>query len=172
MTTMTTAAASDRIADLHATHGNSLLRLLVRLTHGRHQMAEDLVQETMVRAWRHVDNLPTEPDRERRWLFTVARRLVIDVARARQSRPFEIPVLDLDWAAEPIDTADVAVGTRSILEAYDRLDDAQRTILADVYFRGEPAGEIAVRLGVPIGTVKSRAHYALKALRAGMAIVD
>ncbi|MEV6347492.1 sigma-70 family RNA polymerase sigma factor [Actinoplanes sp. NPDC051851] len=166
MTTMT--AASDRIDALHAAHSASLLRFLTRLTHGERQTAEDLVQETMLRAWRHVDTLPTDPDSERRWLFTVARRLFIDVIRSRQSRPAETPVFDMDWVSSAEDTVDVAIATQSILTAFDQLSDVQRGVLSDLHFRGEAPRDLARRLRVPLGTVKSRAHYALRALRNGM----
>jgi len=165
---MTTMTASDRIDALHAAHYASLLRFLIGLTHGERQTAEDLVQETMLRAWRHVEKLPTDPDGERRWLFTVARRLLIDLVRSRQSRPPETPVFDMDWASSAEDTTDVAIATQSILTAFDRLSDAHRNVLSDLHFRGEAPGDIARKLRVPVGTVKSRAHYALRALRDGM----
>ena len=168
----TTTAASDRIDTLHAAHSASLLRFLIGLTHGERQTAEDLVQETMLRAWRHVDKLPADPAGERRWLFTVARRLLIDVVRSRQSRPTETPVLDMDWATTAEDTTEVAIATQSILAAFDNLSTAQRDVLADLHFRGETPHEVARKLRVPLGTVKSRAHYALRALRSGMEATD
>jgi len=170
MTTMTTA--SDRIDELHAAHSASLLRFLIALTHGERQTAEDLLQETMLRAWRHVDKLPTDYAGEKRWLFTVARRLLIDMVRSRQSRPAETPVFDMDWASTAEDTTDVAIATHSILTAFDKLSDAHRNVLSDLHFRGEAPVDVAKKLRVPVGTVKSRAHYALRALRHGMEAAD
>lgn len=167
-----TTTASDRIDTLHTAHSAGLLRFLVRLTHGERQTAEDLFQETMLRAWRHVDKLPTGFASERRWLFTVARRLVIDLVRARRSRPAETPVLDLDWASTAEDTTEAAIATQSILTAFDNLSDAHRTVLTDLHFHGETPDEVAKKLHLPVGTVKSRAHYALRALRDGMSAVD
>jgi len=166
---MTTMTANDRIGALHAAHYASLLRFLNGLTHGERQTAEDLVQETMLRAWRHVEKLPTDPDGERRWLFTIARRLVIDLVRSRQSRAPETPLFDMDWVSSAEDTTDVAIATQSMLTAFDRLSDAHRNVLSDLHFRGEAPDDIARKLRVPVGTVKSRAHYALRALRDGMA---
>lgn len=166
--TTTMAAGSERIDALHAAHSASLLRFLIGLTHGERQTAEDLVQETMLRAWRHVGTLPEDPIRERRWLFTVARRLVIDMVRARRSRPAETPVFDMDWASSAADTTDVALATQSMLTAFDALSDVHRDVLSDLHLRGEAPGDVARKLRVPIGTVKSRAHYALRALRNGM----
>lgn len=169
MTTLTAAAANERIAEMHENHRGSLLRLLVRLTHGERQTAEDLVQETMLRAWRHLDSLPTEPDRERRWLYTVARHLVIDSVRSKKLRPVVTPVFDLDWVSTSPEAAEAAVATHSMLSAFHKLSAAHRQILTDLYIHGEEPSRVAERLGLPVGTVKSRAHYALKALRSGMA---
>lgn len=168
---LTTAAASDRITNLQASHGRSLLRLLVRLTHGERQTAEDLVQETLLRAWLHVDDLPTETERERRWLFTVARRLVIDTMRSRRVRPVETPMQELIWL-KSTDSAEAVVATDAMRHAYRNLSPAHQTILTSLYVEGWTTSEAAKRLGVPTGTVKSRAHYALRALRTAMTTAD
>lgn len=164
--------ASERIEALHTAHSASLLRFLIRLTHGEQQTAEDLAQETMLRAWRHADRLPTEHAAERRWLFTVARNLVIDLFRARRSRPPETPTVDLGWVTTPGDTSDEAIATQSVLTAFDRLTEAQRGVLIDLHIRGEQPQAIATKLKIPVGTVKSRAHYALRALRQEMEVVS
>ncbi|GAA1610244.1 sigma-70 family RNA polymerase sigma factor [Actinoplanes couchii] len=163
-----TAVANDRIEALHTAHSASLLRFLIRLTHGEQQTAEDLAQETMVRAWRHADRLPDDFAAERRWLFTVARNLVIDLFRARKSRPPETPVLDLGWISTAADTPEAAIATQSILTAFQRLSEAQRGVLIDLHLRGEQPQAVADKLRIPVGTVKSRAHYALRALRQEM----
>src|ERR1700735_1642239 len=88
-----TAPRSGRVADeafvraLYAEHGGALLRYALHLTGGDRQRAEDLVQETIVRAWRHPEALTDRPARP--WLFAVARHLAVDPYRARQARPPE-----------------------------------------------------------------------------------
>src|SRR5438876_612430 len=88
-----TAPRSGRVADeafvraLYAEHGGALLRYALHLTGGDRQRAEDLVQETIVRAWRHPEALADRPARP--WLFAVARNLAVDSYRARQARPPE-----------------------------------------------------------------------------------
>jgi len=69
---------------LYAEHGGALLRYALHLTGGDRQRAEDLVQETIVRAWRHPEALADRPARP--WLFAVARNLAVDSYRARQAR--------------------------------------------------------------------------------------
>src|ERR1700759_2820982 len=88
------AAPQDAVADeayireIYAEHGGALLRYALHLTGGDKQRAEDLVQETVFRAWRHPEALPDRPARP--WLVAVARNLAVDAYRARQSRPPEV----------------------------------------------------------------------------------
>jgi RNA polymerase sigma factor (sigma-70 family) len=165
-------SANDRFSALHSAHADYLLRLLMKMTRGDKQTAEDLLQETMVRAWRHVDALPTEGLSQRRWLSTVARRIFIDTVRSRSIRPTETPVVDLEWITRSEDTTDVAIACGSVVDAFHRLSETQQRVLAELHFRGRPVEEIARDLGLPVGTVKSRAHYAMRALRNGHEDVD
>src|SRR5262245_30545225 len=90
---------------LQAEHGGPLLGYVMRLTGGDRQQAEDVVQETRLRAWRHPEALTGRPARP--WLFTVARNIVVDIHRARQARPSEVgeaPLAGLP-AADDIDRA-------------------------------------------------------------------
>src|SRR2546421_10377978 len=78
--------SAKRMRALHAAHAKAVYHLLLRLTHGDRPAAEDLARETMLRASRHIDGLETDdpdPERMRRWLYTLARRVAIDAARAR-----------------------------------------------------------------------------------------
>jgi RNA polymerase sigma-70 factor (ECF subfamily) len=162
---MTAADAAARMAQLHAEHSGPLLNFLLGLTNGERHAAEDLLQETMIRAWRYLDRVPEDHEGSRRWLFTVARRVTIDAVRMRQVRPAETNLLDLTRMPTADDTTDTVVAADSLRRAVGSLSDAHRTILSELYFRGRSARETATRLGVPVGTVKSRAHYALRTLR-------
>src|ERR1700755_2982936 len=96
-----TAPRSGRVADeafvraLYAEHGGALLRYALHLTGGDRQRAEDLVQETIVRAWRHPEALADRPARP--WLFAVARNLAVDSYRARQARTPETGQAAREW---------------------------------------------------------------------------
>lgn len=157
--------ADSRMQEIHERYAGPLLRFLLRLTLGDRQQAEDLLQETMLRAWRNIDVLPPASDRVGRWLFTVARNVAIDAARARRARPPEIAVQDISRLASPGDPVDGLVTAHTVHRAMERLTDDHRAVLIELYFRGLSTAETAVRLGVPEGTVKSRAYHAIRALR-------
>jgi RNA polymerase sigma-70 factor (ECF subfamily) len=100
----------------------------------------------------------------RAWLHTVARNLVIDDWRSRRVHP-EVPVAEVpDDGGEP-DRSDELLLSWVVAEALTRLSREHRDVLLECYYRGRPVAEAARRLGIPEGTVKSRTHYALRALR-------
>ena len=148
---------------LYTEHGRALLAYATRLT-GDRAAAEDVVQETLVRAWKHPEVLVNEKGSVRGWLFTVVRNLVTDRARARAARPVE--VAETPTTAQPVerDHAESVVDSMVVLAALDRLSGVHRDVLVELYFRGRSVTEAALVLGVPTGTVKSRSHNALRAL--------
>jgi RNA polymerase sigma-70 factor (ECF subfamily) len=157
--------AEARIAELKNRHGRPLFNFLLRLTHGERDLAEDLLQETMIRAWRNLDRVPMAEENSRRWLFIVARRIAIDAARSRQSRPTEVNLLDLEIVSSANPTTEAVLATDSMRRAIRSLSHEQRMILAELYIHGSTTKEAARRLGIPLGTVKSRTFYALRSLR-------
>jgi RNA polymerase sigma-70 factor, ECF subfamily len=158
----------ERLAKLHADHAAALLRFLRSYSRDRPQAAEDMLQETMIRAWRHIDTVPLEYTNARRWLYTVARRIAIDAARVRKTHPIEVSLPETDWTLPAEDTADQTVAAQSIMTAFQKLTLEQQTVLSELHLRGNSVASIAERLGIPTGTVKSRAHYALRSMRASL----
>jgi RNA polymerase sigma-70 factor (ECF subfamily) len=142
-----------------------LRRYLLRLTHGQHETAEDLLQETMLRAWRKVEELPADAQAVRRWLFTVARNLTIDAARARLARPVEVSEEGLNWMDLTEDTSDRLVDRFVLHDALLRLTPEHRAVLVALYYRDASVAEAAAGIGVPEGTVRSRSFYALRTVR-------
>ncbi len=155
------------VRSLYEEHGKALLAFAVRLT-GDRAAAEDVVQETLVRAWRHASALASNEGSIRSWLFTVARNLVVDRARARAARPAEVAESP---SAVPVDHdhAQRVVDTMSVLAAVEQLSEDHRRVLVEIYFRERSVAEAAAALGIAPGTVKSRSHYALLALRTAIA---
>uniref|UniRef100_UPI001F22BDF7 sigma-70 family RNA polymerase sigma factor n=1 Tax=Actinomadura craniellae TaxID=2231787 RepID=UPI001F22BDF7 len=147
---------------LYAEHGGALLGYALRLTGGDRQHAEDVVQETLLRAWRNPQALAGRPVRP--WLFTVARNLVVDAHRARQARPPETG--DDALAVLPVgDDIDRALESWTVAEALADLSGPHRAVLVETFYRGRSVAEAAQALGIPPGTVKSRTYYALRALK-------
>ncbi len=144
-------------------HGRALLAYATRLL-GDRQAAEDVVQETLVRAWRHPEVLVNEKGSVRGWLLTVTRHLVVDRMRAAAARPRE--VAETPAAAAAVDDhAEAVVDAAVVMEALGRLSEEHRAVLVELYFKGRSVAETATVLGVPPGTVRSRCHYALRSLR-------
>ncbi|MEV4602668.1 sigma-70 family RNA polymerase sigma factor [Amycolatopsis sp. NPDC049253] len=163
------AAAERLVEQLYAEHGRSLLAYATRLT-GDRAAAEDVVQEALVRAWKHADDLSGDrPGSVRGWLLTVVRNLVTDRARARASRPPEVAE-GPETLAAPVqrDHAQGVVDSMTVLGALEGLSQEHRDVLVEIYYRGRSVAEAAEMLGVAPGTVKSRSYYALRALRAAM----
>jgi RNA polymerase sigma-70 factor (ECF subfamily) len=100
----------------------------------------------------------------RAWLLTVSRNIVIDEWRTRRFRS-ELSVADVPEAGEQDDRTDELLQSWVVAEALTKLSDEHRAVLLECYYRGRPVAEAAQRLGIPEGTVKSRTHYALRALR-------
>jgi RNA polymerase sigma-70 factor (ECF subfamily) len=148
---------------LHAEHGGALWSYVVGLTNGDRAQAQDVVQETMLRAWRNPAVLEQTSGSARGWLFTVAKRIVIDewrTARSRRERVTE------HLPERPVgDETDATVDRQLVMAALRTLSPEHRAVLHECYFRGSSVAEAAAALGVPPGTVKSRTHYALRALR-------
>lgn len=152
----------DALRDLHSHHAAALWRYVVSLTR-KPADADDIVQETFLRAWRHPRVLRDDPAQVRGWLFTVARNLVIDQARGAYRR-HEHPTPD---AVEEIaeDRVDRLFDAMLVTDALVSLSEHHREVIVRAYYGGLSTSELADELGVPEGTVKSRLHYGLRALR-------
>ncbi len=150
---------------MYAEHGDALYAHALRLSSGDRQRAEDLVQETLLRAWRHPEALDPDRGSVRAWLFTTARNLAIDSWRRRSVRVGEVVTDTLPEPPPTDDDTDRTVEAWLIAEALGRLSPVHRQVLVECFYQGRSVAEAAARLGVPPGTVKSRTHYALRSLR-------
>jgi RNA polymerase sigma-70 factor, ECF subfamily len=137
---------------------------LARRALGSAHLAEDAVQETFARAWRSRQRFDASRGSLKTWLYAIERHLLVDMARSRQRQ--EIRDTRLENSSEPIvDHVEHAIASWQVEEAVGQLTDAHRTVIVEMYFKGTTSKELAVRLAVPEGTVRSRLFYALKALK-------
>ena len=127
------------------------------------ELARDAVQEALIRAWRDLPGL-RDPDRFDAWLHRLTVNACLDLARRRRRRVIEVELEPID-AAVAFDPG-IAFADREVVDAAMRhLDPDGRAIVVLHYFLGMPLTEVAVTLGIPVGTVKSRLHRALGEMR-------
>lgn len=149
------------VAALYRTYQVPLLGFVLRLTGGDQQYAEDVVQETLVRAWLEAGRLDLAGPSLMPWLAAVARRIVIDGHRRKTVRPVEASAV----ADQSVDDDTAAIVLRvAVADAMSELTFSHRQALNETILRDQTANQAAVTLGIPVGTVKSRVHYALRTL--------
>jgi RNA polymerase sigma-70 factor, ECF subfamily len=128
--------------------------------------AEDIVQETLLRAWQRPHVLDQSTSSARAWLFTVARNLAVDEHRsARNRREYRT---DSPPERSTPDQSERAVDGWLIADALARLTTDHREVIVRAYYRGLSTQQIATELAIPEGTVKSRMHYGMRALRSAL----
>lgn len=156
---------AEALRALHDEHAPALWRYVVWLC-GDRQLAEDIVQETLLRAWRR--SVPFDPagTSARSWLLTVARNLVIDEYRSAHSR-HELPTAIVPDRVSA-DHTDRVLDAWLVSDALAQLTPEHRVVVVHAYYRGLSVAAIARILEIPEGTVKSRLHYALRAMRVGL----
>jgi RNA polymerase sigma-70 factor (ECF subfamily) len=130
---------------------------------GDTQAAEEVVQDTLVRAWRSADRYDAARGPVAAWLFAIARNLVIDHERRRDSRPDTVALPAA--VPEPGGEIDRMLETWQVADALAGLSTTHREAILACHYRGLTIAEAAAMLGVPDGTVKSRLYYGLRALR-------
>jgi RNA polymerase sigma-70 factor (ECF subfamily) len=150
---------------LYDEHAAALWRYALRLTSDASR-AEDVVQETLMRAWQHPEVVGDADRSARAWLFTVARNMIID---ERRSARFRNVVGSLDDSSTPEqsvpDEVDSALDRLLIADAMAQMSAEHRAVVERSYYRGWTTAQIAADLDIAEGTVKSRLHYAVRALR-------
>jgi RNA polymerase sigma-70 factor, ECF subfamily len=155
--------ADAAVRQLYSLHATAIHSYVQRFCPDR-ASADDIVQETFIRAWRHLPQLAADDRPVRPWLYRVARNLLTDANRAARSRPVTVQ-------AEPADDARDDAGLDQVLDrqlvsgALQHLSPEHRTVLVETFYHGSTLATVAGQLGIPHGTARSRLHYALHALR-------
>jgi RNA polymerase sigma-70 factor, ECF subfamily len=154
--------ADAQLSALYEAHARPVWRYVVSLT-GDRAGADDIVQETLLRAWRTPRIMEQDPATARGWLITVARHIVIDEARSARRR-HEQPVAEPPERAAA-DETDRLFEAILVEEALRTLSHDHRAVIVKAYYGGRSVAQTAAELDIPEGTVKSRLHYGLRAMR-------
>jgi len=164
VTAMTGTLDRETVSELYRLHGRFLHSFLLKRINGDIHLAEDILQETFFRAWK-TPRLARDPHRARPWLITVARNLIVDRYRKRVRRPVELGNVDLSQVAQDDGPDERLVTTLTLADAVAKLSKNRREVVVHMYMYGRSSAETSGLLGIPEGTVKSRAHHALRELR-------
>jgi RNA polymerase sigma-70 factor (ECF subfamily) len=154
------------LAVIYRANRGPLLRQ-ARAILGDSGLAEEVVQETFVRAWRACSAFDPDGSPMFVWLSVILRNLALDRMRSRGRRPGvarSVPDNEALGPSQP-DGVDLLLLRTRLRDALARLHDDHRTAVLETVMRDRPYDEVAAELGIPVGTVKSRTHYALRRMR-------
>ena len=148
-------------------HRATLFAYAIQLTSGDASWAEDVVQETFLRAWRHRNRMTPEHGSVRGWLMRVTHNLVMDGYRSARMRRGELPLDTVGEVALP-ESTDQILSAHVVCQALHRLPELHRQALEATYLNDQTTRQAAQVLNVPVGTVKSRVFYGLRMMRSIM----
>lgn len=160
------AGEEPALAELHARHHRAAFGIALRALADRSR-AEDAVQEAFFDLWRGGAKWDPARAKLSTWICVLAHRRAVDIAR-REARRETAPEEAGSWAADSYTTEELVVlreDRRDVQSALDQLTATQRTVIELAYYGGLTQVQIARRLGIPLGTVKSRVFDALSSLR-------
>lgn len=155
----------EAIRTLYREFGRPLYGAVYRILNDR-GLAEEAVQRTFLKAWRAADRF--DPRRDiAPWLFTIAKRTAVDIYRREKRHPSEeLGERDVGVESPGMESTYAVFEVRRALET---LPDEERDVLTLTHFEGLSHQQAATRLGIPIGTVKSRAYRAYRRLERSLA---
>jgi RNA polymerase sigma-70 factor (ECF subfamily) len=153
------------VAKLYQRYGKRLYRFGVQHL-GNEGLAEEMVQETFVRLWRTAGKFDADKASVGTYLYVIARSVAADIRKRPSSRSL-MPVDDVDVPPIP-DNVDQVLDSMVIREALDALGRAHADVIRLAHEEGLTQPQIADRLGLPLGTVKTRTFHGMRALRTAL----
>jgi RNA polymerase sigma-70 factor, ECF subfamily len=159
-----TDASGEALRELYRAYSGELFGFAFNAL-GERGAAEELVQEVFTRAWRHAERYDPERASVRTWMYQIARHAIIDARRRAAVRP-GLPLHEPGPANEPLgESVEQAMLGWQVAMALERLSPDHRQMIRLAHVQGLTMREIAEHTDLPVGTVKSRTWYALRALR-------
>lgn len=142
--------------------------LLMRHVFTSPEMADELVQEVMLKVWRKADSFNPEKASVNTWLFTIARNARTDIIR-KINRGDIILDNDVMWEleddVEPVSSLELLRTQKNVVALLQALPDEQSSVIRQIYLEGKSQAEIAKESGIPLGTIKSRVRLAMAKMR-------
>jgi RNA polymerase sigma-70 factor (ECF subfamily) len=154
------------VAELYRRYAKRLYRFGVQRL-GNNGLADEMVQETFVRLWRTAGNFHAEKASVQTYLYVIARSVSADIRKRPSSRPL-LPVEDVDMPSQP-DAVDQILDSMIVREALESLGSGHAQVIQLAQDEGLTQSQIAERLGLPLGTVKTRMFHGMRAMRAALA---
>lgn len=158
----------EHIAATYRLYGAEVYRFVLRGL-GDPGAAQDVTQETFLKAWRNADSYDPSRASQRAWIFGIARNTMIDHSRAARARPWQSALVEPPHAQELAgvtpDAAQRLLDAVVLEEGMRRLAEHHREAIVETHLRDRPYDEVAAELGIPVGTLRSRVFYGLRALR-------
>ena len=156
--------SGDELRELYRRYAPELFGFAVSALGDREQ-AEEVVQDVFAQLWRHAGDYDQRRASVRTWLYAIARNRIVDARRRAAARPRSADDGSLGGASEIDAALDQAVLRWQVTAALARLSPAHREVIRLAHYGGLTMREISERIGIPLGTVKSRTSYALRSLR-------
>ena len=154
------------LIELYERYATPVYRFAIQWSSGDRQQAEDVVQETFLRLWRSAERFDAAQASVRSFVFMIARRVTIDLHRRASVRPaFAAESTDPGDEAADGATAERIVTGIAVREALEALPPKHRQVLEMGYDDDLTQLDIATRLELPLGTIKSRTYHALRSLK-------
>lgn len=162
------------LADIYDRYGRMVYSVVLRYVRNR-ATAEDLTQETFLRVWNRADTFDGTLGQLSSWILVVAKNSAIDFLRSSEGRTGSLTInlskLEGSCSLSVVPSVDKELSNAEQLQGgFVTLSEAQMKIVQMAYYEGFTQAEIAVKLGRPLGTVKSCLRAALKNLRMHLAL--
>ena len=156
------------VAELYDRYGGAAYGLAYRIANDP-GLAEDIVQEAFVSLWRQCGRFDPDRGQVRSWLLTIVHHKAVDAVRRRANRPErglpEGAEQFLESSGRPDELAEITMDADAVRQAVAQVPEEQRKTILLAYFGGLTHVEIADRMQVPLGTVKSRLRIGLEKMR-------